>query len=401
MKLVYFLFFTFILSQATALHTISLDAHKPSFAEHEQIIASLKNLAATTEYLPFKYGRLPLPSFGSNDLGYIPLVNFLGTQFFGNITVGNPGQNITALFDTGSSNMFVLAPSCTGLPCYNRTYFNYFASRAFYLNGTLISLDYGSGNFSGFLGADSVSVGPIKTKEVTFALIDHPDNINFLYSRFDSIVGLAYQSLAVENLPPLFQIMLDQKVVTDPSFSFYLTKGIGQPGSAMVLGGIDKKFAASEFHYVPLANKTFYLAELDDIKLGKDSYGIKGMKFIVDSGTSVIVGPENIMNDLVNKFKTPINCKEINKYPDLHFTIGGRDYVIPPSVYIIENFGHCAVGILAAQFDEGFENTIILGDVFMRSYYTHFDYGGARLGFAKSKDKPNLEESENTITIEI
>jgi len=72
--------------------------------------------------------------------------------------------------------------------------------------------------------------------------------MNFINSKFDGIVGMAYQETSVENIPPLFQIMIDQRVVSEPSFSFYLTKENDQEGSTMILGGIDKKFAASEFH---------------------------------------------------------------------------------------------------------------------------------------------------------
>jgi len=35
---------------------------------------------------------------------------------------------------------------------------------------------------------------------------------------------------------------------------------------------------------------------------------------------------------------------------------------------------------------EKFGNFMILGDVFIRGFYTHFDYGGHRLGFAVAAD---------------
>jgi hypothetical protein len=42
------------------------------------------------------------------------------------------------------------------------------------------------------------------------------------------------------------------------------------------------------------------------------------------------------------------------------------------------------LGIEAADFpsDTPLKDVVIMGDVFIRKYYTHFDYGNNRVGFA-------------------
>jgi len=40
-----------------------------------------------------------------------------------------------------------------------------------------------------------------------------------------------------------------------------------------------------------------------------------------------------------------------------------------------------------------FGNFLILGDVFIRGFYTHFDYGGHRLGFAPAADMSHPAKS--------
>jgi len=66
--------------------------------------------------------------------------------------------------------------------------------------------------------------------------------------------------------------MIDQGLVDDASFSFYLTKDLNQNGSALILGGIDEKYAASNFSYVNLTHETFYMTDLDDLMVGNTSF---------------------------------------------------------------------------------------------------------------------------------
>jgi len=56
--------------------------------------------------------------------------------------------------------------------------------------------------------------------------------------------------------------LIDQKLVAEPSFSFYLTNSPGSTGSVMILGGIDMKYAAGPFRYVDLIHENYYMVEI-------------------------------------------------------------------------------------------------------------------------------------------
>jgi len=403
MLLIRLLLFTLAISSITSLHTLHLNRHQPNIQELEELLAIDDSLYGSAPYIPFKYGKIPITPRLSEGLGVVPLVNFLSAQFYGEAQLGTPAQTLKIMFDTGSSNMFVLAPSCVGLACWGRTYYNYSQSHSFFLNGSLILLEFGSGNFTGFIGADKVSVGGLAAKDFSFALIDNPDAPFFLYSKFDGIIGLAYDEVSVNHLPTFFSILLEQKVITEPSYSFYLTKDLNANGSALILGGIDEKYAKSEFHYVNLINKTFFMADLDDFSVGNKSFYDQGMTILVDTGTSLIVGPNDYIEEVLKEFPSRVNCDDLLTYPNLHFVIGGRDYVIPPEVYIFNHFGGCVLGIAGAIFPPELEKTIILGDVFIRQYYTHFDYGNGRVGFAEATNVTTMGDDcgGDSIKIEI
>ena len=50
------------------------------------------------------------------------------------------------------------------------------------------------------------------------------------------------------------------------------------------------------------------------------------MSAIVDTGTSVIVGPKDLVSKITAQFPSTIDCTKISTYPDLEFTIGGDVY---------------------------------------------------------------------------
>jgi len=392
--LVFLLLSLAISSYSSPLHKLSLKKPQYTIQDYEQMATYEHLQYGSAQSIPFKYGRIPITPELSGRLGVVPLVNFLNAQFYGEAQLGTPFQTLKIMFDSGSSNMFVLAPNCTGLACWGRTYYNYTESSSLFLNGSSIRLDFGSGNFTGWIVADVVSAGDLGVKNFSFAMIDNPDAPSMLYSKFDGIIGLAYDNIAVNNIPTFFHVLLEQKVISEPSYSFYLTKDIGANGSALILGGVDKKYAKSEFHYVNLTHKTYFITDLDDFKVGNKSFYGKNMSVLLDSGTSIIVGNDSFIQNILNLYPAHINCDDVLTYPDLHFVIGGKEFVIPPDVYIIQNFGHCVLGIVGAIFPDDLADTIILGDVFMRQYYTHFDMGNGRLGFAEAANVTTLAEDD-------
>jgi len=107
----------------------------------------------------------------------------------------------------------------------------------------------------------------------------------------------------------------------------------------LTLGGVDPKYAASPFVYYPLANATYWLIDMEEMSF--DGQSIRdGEKFrgIVDTGTSVIVGPTDKVNKILAKFDNPktIDCDTVDTHPNLEFTIGKELYTLEPKDYILK-----------------------------------------------------------------
>lgn len=97
---------------------------------------------------------------------------------------------------------------------------------------------------------------------------------------------------------------------------------------------------------------------------------------IMKIATSVGAMP-NIMGEYT------IDCGKVASVPDLEFHINGKSFVVPGKDLVIQSAGTCLFAMMGMDIPEGPQ--WIMGDVFMRQYYTIFDYGGERVGLATPK----------------
>ncbi|XP_066969087.1 lysosomal aspartic protease-like, partial [Macrobrachium rosenbergii] len=326
-------------------------------------------------------------------------VSSLQAQYYGPIYIGTPGQYFDVIFDTGSSNLWVPSEQCFILSLACRTHNRYDSTKTstYKPNGTDFHIQYGSGALSGFLSSDSVTVGTTTVVDQTFAEATHEPGLAFVAGKFDGIMGMAFTDISVMGIPTVFDTMIDQGVVDEPVFSFFLNHDLtGEVGGELVLGGSDPAHYEGEFHYVPVSRVGYWQLTTDAIKVGGVTKEFcNPCESIVDTGTSLIAGPKadvkSIMHDLgafpIIAGEYIINCNKVESMPIVSFTLGGRDFELTGPELVIENVDEatgkrtCIVGILG--IDLGVD-LWILGDPFIARYYTEFDVGNKRMGFAKS-----------------
>ena len=61
-------------------------------------------------------------------------------------------------------------------------------------------------------------------KGQTFAEATHQPGITFIAAKFDGILGMAWGSISVDKVEPVFQKMVDEGVVKSPIFAFWLDR---------------------------------------------------------------------------------------------------------------------------------------------------------------------------------
>lgn len=94
------------------------------------------------------------------------------------------------------------------------------------------------------------------------------------------LVGLAYLSLARDEIPSLFDSMVQQNLVPTNAFGMFLSVDEnGNRQGQLTLGGIDYSFVNGPFTYTPVVDTEWYVINVGAVKIGADNYAtnIRGM----------------------------------------------------------------------------------------------------------------------------
>merc|ERR1712216_1025472 len=138
---------------------------------------------------------------------------------------------------------------------------------------------------------------------------------------------------------------------------------------------------------------------MEGVKYG-DSDITSSVSAIVDSGTSLIAGPKDKVSKiaeaagatLVAGKEYTIDCSKISSLPTVEITLGGgKKFTLAGEDYVLQVQGQCLFAFMPIELPPKLGEMWILGDVFMRKYYTVFDYGNKRVGMAPVKAAASAE----------
>mmetsp|Transcript_9686 Transcript_9686/g.27182 ORF Transcript_9686/g.27182 Transcript_9686/m.27182 type:complete len:410 (+) Transcript_9686:87-1316(+) len=363
-----------------------------------------------------RYGAKTAPAYGirePRDGHPITLTDVSDSQYFGPIQLGTPPQDFLVIFDTGSSNLWIPSATCGKLnvACQTHNQYNSSQSSTYVANGESFEIQYGTGRLSGFLSQDTLTWSDMVVTGQTFAEATEEPGITFIAARFDGILGLAFPSIAVDEVMPPWQNTIAQGLVDEQIFQFWLSRnGESVQGGELLLGGTDSSRWTGDVTYVDVFSKTYWSIRTDDILMDGESLNFcptEGCKSICDSGTSLLTGPTEDIAVINNKLGCKTNflgecffnsCDDIVSAPNVSFVLSGRDFVLTPEDYVLRIPGNagapdtCISGFFALDIDPPVGPGWILGDIFISTYTAIFDLNPngdqPRVGFATSSPAP-------------
>lgn len=227
-------------------------------------------------------------------------------------------------------------------------------------------------------------------------------------SEFDGILGLgpANGNVPGDKTTPM-QLLIDQGGIAHNVFAMYLAPQ-GMPGSTLTLGGTDSSLHTGDFIYLPVSKLEaiahVWLVDGSDVKVANHSFqpcqGVQGWlscHFMVDNGTPMISGPKAAVDKMLAEIgEVKSDCSNIESLPVLSFTLNNHNFDLEPEFYVIRTKDwagpeKCEIGInevAATPF-----HFWVLGQPFLRKYYTAWDAEQNQIGFALAqhhRDRPFL-----------
>jgi len=375
---------------SAAGHVINVPlVHKPK---------TLPEFWAMKERMHKRSARFGGEEWGNGTVTSIPSVSLTDvqdTEYFGEVLIGTPPQKFQVIYDTGSSNFWVPSKSCSNCKQGSSPRYDSSKSSSYKKNGQSFALRYGTGSCTGFLTNDDVTVGGLTITDFAFGEVTQEAADVFGQAPFDGILGMGPAKAAADHVPMPMATLVQQGKIQHNIFAAYLASG-EQAGSTLSLGGPDSRFYTGEFTYVPVAKAAsllpYWLISASSITAGDASAGcgfLLGCESVVDTGTSLLAGPPTAVKKLTDKIgAVKEDCSNVKSLPTLTFKFAGHDFTLEPDFYVLKikdptsGAYQCQLGI---QGINAGAPIWILGDPFLRKYYTVWDAEQNRVGFAVAK----------------
>ncbi|KAG1093443.1 hypothetical protein G6F42_018960 [Rhizopus arrhizus] len=309
-----------------------------------------------------------------------------GSGYYGEIGIGSPPQKFNVIFDTGSSDLWVVSSKCTTDICKSHQKFDFLASNTYeYISGNdeedqvdedVVRVEYGTGSIQGHTGRDLVTLADNQIVLQDQVIVDAFDiSRDFIGSPFHGIFGLGLNGLSSSKSSSPLYTMVEQGLIQEPVFAIYSQHNAGE----IDFGSTDSNRFHGDVTYVEAIDTSYWMMAMNRIQFGAQAFDTR--KAIIDSGSTLIIMPvqdaaayhsqiEGAHSNGDGTWSFP--CKSVKKLGPLTIQLDNTMLSIPPEKLFLTPMSSsskkCLSGISGQDMDE--DNSWILGDIFLKHFYT-------------------------------
>merc|ERR1712224_948308 len=145
---------------------------------------------------------------------------------------------------------------------------------------------------------------------------------------------------------------------------------------------------ASDLFWVDIKRDSGYWeVQIEDITLDNVVQGFcPSCSVAVDTGTSELAGPSNVIRDLTNKLGLRSDCSNYNALPKLGFKVQTHILNLDPTDYVDNKNGFsCELSFMPLDVPPPQGPLFVFGIPFLQKFFTVYDVAESKVGFAVAK----------------
>lgn len=209
-------------------------------------------------------------------------------------------------------------------------------------------------------------------------------------------MGMAFSNISVIGQKTFFENLISQNALTNNTFAFRLARNAtdsGQ-GAQLTLGGYDSTKFSGPISWAPVVSETYWEVELVNVNYGNQTIR-SAAAAAIDTGTTLIVASTADAAALYQAIPGSGQSTQGTEYytfpcqspPLVSLQFGDVAYLINPIDFSLgpdqPGSDQCVGAIIGQDVLPG-SDLWIVGDTFLKSWYSIYDYDQKRVGFAQS-----------------
>ncbi|KAI0011700.1 aspartic peptidase domain-containing protein [Xylariaceae sp. FL0662B] len=285
---------------------------------------------------------------------------------------GSQGKPLYMLVDTGASTTWVMGSGCTSDACAKHNSFGPDDSTTYKDSGKSYSVGYGSGEVSGHVVSDNVSIAGLN---VTMPFgVANVTSSQFSQFPFDGI-------LALSMVPDTWlSAVKNAKLINSNVFGVSMARSSdGTNDGEIAFGAPNQAKFVGDVSYTPIGSKNSWAIPMDGISYGDKSAGVKDRLAYIDTGTSFAFGPPDDVKALYDLIPDSSSSDKGQSYTvpcdsdvPVSFSFSGKSWNVSSKDFTSAPNGNgvCLGNVYGMEYVSG---AWLLGAMFLKNVYAVFD----------------------------
>jgi hypothetical protein len=332
-------------------------------------------------------------------------------EVFGVIYVGSPPQQFAMGFDTCSGNMLVPSNLCNSVACLSHRPFDEGLSltakkiRRLDLEAGQdapddgmgreeVKVTLGTGYARGNLAMERVCLDEAESICTMTGLVEALEMTEepFNLLPYDGILGLGMPGTSIDMRFNFMGNLAEAGILQRNMFATWMANADDDEQSEITFGKINDDRVGSSIMWFPVSDyKTgLWQANLKDFTKGGKALhlcGKKGCQVAFDTGTNAVVGPSRIMTPLLEQLDINQDCSNYAALPNIGFRLGDYEFTLEKTDYVEKVSSSCWPRLEKLDLPPPVGPITLLGDPFLKKYYTIYDRMALRIGVSLAKHK--------------